>query len=454
MRALKLALCLAAGLAAFGPGSAAASDKKVTLCHRPPGNPGNLQTLAVAEAATGAHLAHGDTLGACATGCQGNPLACDDGNACTSDRCLANGECAHTAVTCDDGNTCTTDACHPVTGCLALPREEGSCDDGDACTSGDSCAAGACRGTPVGECCTADWMCNDGNGCTLDRCAGNACRFEARDCGVADACRAGFCDPASGDCGSTPVRCDDGNICTDDLCDSATGCLFLPTSNPPEMAEVSCADALDNDCDGSVDSADADCDACGTGSACTAADAAAFKAGLQASVAHALPPRFCLSAVSWWTGGGAMVDACRSNDGPCLPGCQATLAWDAVEVEPPSAAEAPFPFTVRTGVDVSVNMPIRVEGLGSCTLTIHAVDWPVALPGEGVLLPGGCGLGARPSGVTAPRPATVFFSGCPLTGAINLGEIESHLIGELYGDVILALASLAGAHTAYCPVQP
>ena len=40
-------------------------DKKVTLCHAPPGNPENLQTLSVAEGAVAAHLAHGDLLGAC-----------------------------------------------------------------------------------------------------------------------------------------------------------------------------------------------------------------------------------------------------------------------------------------------------------------------------------------------------------------------------------------------------
>jgi hypothetical protein len=38
---------------------------KVTLCHRPPGNPRNAHTITVGAAAVPAHLAHGDTLGAC-----------------------------------------------------------------------------------------------------------------------------------------------------------------------------------------------------------------------------------------------------------------------------------------------------------------------------------------------------------------------------------------------------
>ena len=87
------------------------ADKKVTVCHRPPGQPGNGQTISVAEAATGAHLGHGDALGACVNGCQSSSSACDDGNACTTDSCLPDGQCAHSVVSCDDGNPCTTDAC-------------------------------------------------------------------------------------------------------------------------------------------------------------------------------------------------------------------------------------------------------------------------------------------------------------------------------------------------------
>lgn len=52
----------------------------VTLCHIPPENPSSARTLQVAQAAVPAHLAHGDTLGACQTclpqtGCP-QPLDC------------------------------------------------------------------------------------------------------------------------------------------------------------------------------------------------------------------------------------------------------------------------------------------------------------------------------------------------------------------------------------------
>lgn len=43
-------------------------DKKITLCHIPPGNPQNKQTITVGLPAVRAHLKHGDTVGACGGG--------------------------------------------------------------------------------------------------------------------------------------------------------------------------------------------------------------------------------------------------------------------------------------------------------------------------------------------------------------------------------------------------
>lgn len=52
----------AAGAYAQGNGN---GQQKVAVCHIPPGNPANGQTLTLPEPAVKAHLAHGDTLGAC-----------------------------------------------------------------------------------------------------------------------------------------------------------------------------------------------------------------------------------------------------------------------------------------------------------------------------------------------------------------------------------------------------
>jgi pectate lyase-like protein len=57
---------------------------------------------------------------------------CDDGVACTQDRCGEQGQCSNTAV----AGCCTTDV---------------ECDDGDACTV-DSCNAGRCRSATNGVC--------------------------------------------------------------------------------------------------------------------------------------------------------------------------------------------------------------------------------------------------------------------------------------------------------------
>ena len=56
-----------------GPGSLYAAsgkpdktdNKKVVICHFPPDNPDKASTLSVAKPALKAHLAHGDSIGAC-----------------------------------------------------------------------------------------------------------------------------------------------------------------------------------------------------------------------------------------------------------------------------------------------------------------------------------------------------------------------------------------------------
>ena len=240
---------------------AAHAEKKVTLCHVPPGNPAQLQTISVGEAAVSAHLAHGDQVGACTATC---PTSCEDGDLCTSDSCGADGQCLHAPVSCDDGMVCTRDECDPDVGCLRLPNDGLACDDGNGCTSADQCAGTECRGTAIAGCCASDFDCDDGAPCTDDACFLGTCENPARSCGVDNKCLAGFCN-AEGDCDAVEVGCDDANVCTDDGCDPVFGCTHVATSNPPEPSEVSCADSSDNDCDGAVDAADPDCDSCGDG---------------------------------------------------------------------------------------------------------------------------------------------------------------------------------------------
>ncbi len=97
------------------------AEERVAICHLPPGNPTNAHTIIVGRAAIDAHLGHGDQVGECANGCLLDPTLCDDGNACTSDPCDANGECGIVAVDCDDSDPCTDDGCDPASGCTYSP---------------------------------------------------------------------------------------------------------------------------------------------------------------------------------------------------------------------------------------------------------------------------------------------------------------------------------------------
>ena len=54
------------GMVMTTPTSVQAESFKVTICHRPPGNPENEQTISVGVAAVAAHFAeHDDSFGAC-----------------------------------------------------------------------------------------------------------------------------------------------------------------------------------------------------------------------------------------------------------------------------------------------------------------------------------------------------------------------------------------------------
>ncbi|HTO96179.1 MAG TPA: hypothetical protein VMK66_03965, partial [Myxococcales bacterium] len=133
-------------------GLSALAEKKVTLCHYPPGHPSNFHTISVCESAVTAHLHHGDELGSCPSGCRLNASLCDDGDGCTVDTCDANGVCHHRPVSCDDGNACTVDSCRSGV-CVNEPRD---CAVGDRCLAGFCNANGDCETAPV----SGDPLCN------------------------------------------------------------------------------------------------------------------------------------------------------------------------------------------------------------------------------------------------------------------------------------------------------
>jgi len=165
-----------------------------------------------------------DTCPADGLACLHAPQAgtCSDGNACTlGDTCVGSLCVGGAPRTCDDGKACTADSCAPATGCV-FTNLSGPCNDGNLCTTGDVCAGGTCVGAPI--------TCADGNPCTDDVCTAGACSnpnnsapcSDGTACTVGDQCSGGSCVPGA------PLVCDDGNACTVDSCHPASGCQHSP----------------------------------------------------------------------------------------------------------------------------------------------------------------------------------------------------------------------------------
>jgi subtilisin family serine protease len=126
-------------------------------------------------------------------------------------------DCAECAVPgdCDDGDACTTDDC--VAGlCENLPI---ACDDGDACTT-DSCAGGVCMYGPVN--------CDDGDSCSSDSCdPSTGCENAFPACGLSDGCCGPDCTPASDPdcpCGAKNAPCSANEQCCSLNCRSNGRC--------------------------------------------------------------------------------------------------------------------------------------------------------------------------------------------------------------------------------------
>jgi len=211
---------------------------------------------------------------------------CDDGVACTTDRCTR-GFCLHTGddaqcmdaiactrgvctpagcqqepvdAMCNDGVPCTADRCDVTTGCVATPDDDrctaaadGTCDATNGCQypvcnaetcvvendcqSGASCDGDVCVRPPLcagGGCCEGVCTdCNDNDPCTADVCTeGVGCENPPLDGGSCDdglTCTTeGFC--AGGTCMRGSDTCDDGNPCTADMC-GAAGCMAPPVAD-------------------------------------------------------------------------------------------------------------------------------------------------------------------------------------------------------------------------------
>jgi hypothetical protein len=90
--------------------------------------------------------------------CRGTPRSCDDGNACTEDRCDPAEGCVHNVRSCPTpSNPCQEATCHPASGCGTVDVRDGTaCGDTSSCVVRHHCLQGECREfDPEGRPCTA-----------------------------------------------------------------------------------------------------------------------------------------------------------------------------------------------------------------------------------------------------------------------------------------------------------
>ncbi len=180
--------------------------------------------------------------GTCTAPTCSNDADCDDADACTTDTCSGAGTCAaacsNDPIQCPPGETCVNGVCEPE-----VCNNNGTCDPGEDCNNCSNDCISKTKGNPRGHYCCGDGTCEgaeDSSNCAVD-------------CGGPPVCGDGTCDAG------------------EDSCNCAADC------GPPDASEVpgsTCADGLDNDCDGLTDGADPDCpcgakgDACSAGSDC------------------------------------------------------------------------------------------------------------------------------------------------------------------------------------------
>jgi hypothetical protein len=77
---------------------------------------------------------------------------CGDANACNGiEQCVAGSCSAGVVPRCDDGRACTSDRCDPASGCLNVPSPGLPCGDGGACDAAGACQCEAGNGDPSCE---------------------------------------------------------------------------------------------------------------------------------------------------------------------------------------------------------------------------------------------------------------------------------------------------------------
>jgi len=114
-------------------------ENKIVICHYPPGNPENPQTIEIDEDAWSAHQEHGDTQGACS---EGSPVCgngnteegeqCDDGNVENGDGCSSECRNEESIPVCGNGINDPGEECDPL-------AQNNNCIENEICSSSCTC---------------------------------------------------------------------------------------------------------------------------------------------------------------------------------------------------------------------------------------------------------------------------------------------------------------------------
>ncbi len=140
--------------------------------------------------------------------------------------------CADMSTRCDDGDGCTTDKCDPATG--ACSHIGGlNCDDANPCTI-DSCdSILGCLHVNVnnGIQCNDNNLCTLGDVCSIDPTDGiSKCNGTPKTCAAPDACTDPSCDKTTGACGTSSL-CQSGTTCDPPTGVCLGGSLGVNSSN-------------------------------------------------------------------------------------------------------------------------------------------------------------------------------------------------------------------------------
>ncbi|MBI4701112.1 MAG: hypothetical protein HY744_08130 [Deltaproteobacteria bacterium] len=183
-------------------------DDKIVICHFPPGDPDNPQTIEIPPSALAAHLAHGDYLGPC--------VAPDGGAGGAGGAAGSGGEAGAGGVAGAAGGTGDGGA---AGGGHHSPKD---CTDLNCAASGDTCCL--------------SWTAGKTYHCVDLETDHNHCGACGKRCDAAQTCEHGKCNWAAGWQPPGPVMCDPKclptELCINDVC--------VPSNSAPDQPKGPC----------------------------------------------------------------------------------------------------------------------------------------------------------------------------------------------------------------------